>query len=218
MIGKWRPKEPFSAVSHGIGAGLSIAGLLALLVLARGRPWHTTAFALYGASLIILYTASALYHCLRVRPDAERRLQQFDHIAIYGLIAGSYVPLCLLPLRGAWGWSVLGMELGLAAVGIAVVLLWRTAPDWVRIALYMCMGWLILIALGPLHHALPPAPFAWMIAGGVVYSLGAVVFATDRPHLWPGRFSAHDLWHLFVLGGSACHFMVMLHLTGAAGA
>ncbi len=209
-------KEPFSALSHLVGFGLSIAALIVLLTLARHRPWHMVAFALYGASLIGLYGASALYHALKVAPRHEDRLQRLDHIAIYCLIAGSYAPLCLLPLRGAWGWSVLGIELGLAATGIGIVLLWRRAPDWVRVALYVLMGWTILAALGPVRHVLPPAAFAWLIGGGVVYSVGAVVFALDRPHLWPGRFSAHDLWHCFVLGGSACHFMVMLSLVPGA--
>ena len=209
-------REPFSGISHAFGAGLSVAGLVALLILAHGRPWQTVAFALYGASLVVLYTASAVYHSLWATPQGEARLQKFDHIAIYCLIAGSYIPLCLLPLRGAWGWTVLGIELGLAALGIATVVLWPQAPEWVRVVLYLIMGWMIVVAFGPLRHALSPAAMTWMVSGGVVYSIGAVVFATNRPHLWPGKFSAHDLWHLFVLGGSACHFMVMLHLTGWA--
>ncbi len=206
-------REPFSGISHAVGAGLSLAGLVALLVLAQGRPWQTVAFALYGLSLVVLYTASTIYHSLWATPKGEARLQRFDHIAIYCLIAGSYIPLCLIPLRGALGWTLLGIELGLAALGIGIVLSWKSAPDWVRMVIYLVMGWLIVAAFGPLRHVLPPAAMTWMVSGGVVYSIGAIVFATNRPHLWPGKFSAHDLWHLFVLGGSACHFMVMLHLT-----
>lgn len=207
-------REPFSGISHAVGAGLSLVGLIALLVLAHGRLWQTVAFALYGASLVVLYTASTIYHSLWASPKGEARLQRFDHIAIYCLIAGSYVPLCLIPLRGVLGWALLGVEVGLAALGIGIVLGWKAAPDWVRMVIYLTMGWLIVAAFGPLRHVLPPAAMTWMVAGGVVYSIGAVIFATNRPNLWPGKFSAHDLWHLFVLGGSACHFMVMLHLTG----
>lgn len=206
-------REPFSGISHAVGAGLSVAGLVVLLILAHGRPWHTVAFALYGVSLVLLYTASTIYHSLWTSPKGEERLQKFDHIAIYCLIAGSYIPLCLLPLHGALGWALLGVELGLATLGISFVLLWKTAPDWVRMVIYLMMGWLIVLAFGPLRHAISPAAMTWMVSGGIVYSLGAVVFATNRPNLWPGKFSAHDLWHLFVLGGSVCHYMVMLHLT-----
>ena len=212
------PREPFSGLSHGAGAALAIAGLIILLVLARGRVRETVAFACYGASLVLLYTVSALYHSLRTSPRGLSRWQRMDHAAIYGLIAGSYVPVCVLALRGVVGWGLLAAELGLAAVGIGAVLLWRRAPEWFRVVLYLLMGWLVVAALGPLRNALPPAAFAWMMAGGVTYSVGAVVFAADRPHLWPGRFSAHDLWHLFVLGGSTCHFVVMLHLAAVPGA
>ena len=182
---------------------------MVLLSLSRGHPWHIVIFAIYGVSLVLLYTASALYHSLRVSPRSADRLMRFDHSAIYLLIAGTYTPVCLITLRGPLGWSLFGVEWGLALVGILATLLWRTAPDWFRVVLYLLMGWLITVALGPLRAALPVTAFWGIIAGGVTYSLGTVIFALDRPHLWPGRFSAHDLWHLFVLGGSACHFVTM---------
>ncbi len=187
----------------------SAAGLAVLLLLARGHPLKTVAFGIYSVSMVLLYTASALYHSLRVGPRAEDVLMRLDHSAIYLLIAGTYTPICLLALRGAWGWSLFALEWGLALVGIGATLLWRAAPAWVRVALYLVMGWLVAVALGPLRHALPSAAFAGVVAGGVAYSLGVVVYATDRPHLWPGRFSAHDLWHLFVLTGSACHYVTV---------
>jgi hemolysin III len=131
-------------------------------------------------------------------------------MAIYLLIAGSYTPLCLLVLRGRLGLTLLGVEWALAAIGIGVALLWRGAPVWVRLVLYLGMGWLVVLAFGSVLHALPAPAIPWMIAGGLSYSIGAVVFATNKPHLWPGRFSAHDLWHVFVLSGSACHFFLLL--------
>ena len=100
--------------------------------------------------------------------------------------------------------------------GILASLFWRRAPEWVRVVLYLLMGWLAVVAIGPLHRAMPPAAFAWLVVGGVLYTVGAVVYATDRPHLWPGKFSAHDLWHVFVLGGSGCHFAMMVRLAAAA--
>ena len=207
---RFRIREPFSSLSHSAGAGFSIAALVILLIVARGRPWHTAAFAIYGATLILLYTASALYHSIHASPSNEARLQRFDHIAIFLLIAGTYTPLCLVTLRGAWGWSLLGIEYGLALIGIACSLFWRSAPDWVRVVIYICMGWLVIVAFVPVRHLLPPGGIAWLVAGGLFYTFGTVIFATDRPHLWPGKFSAHDLWHIFVLGGSTCHFILML--------
>ena len=204
-------KEPFCGLSHGIGAVLSVIALIVLLDLARGRPWHTVAFAIYGVSLILLYTASALYHWLPVGPPHVYRLMRFDHTAIFLLIAGTFAPVCLLALRGPWGWGLLVAEYTLAAIGIAS-LFWPRVPHAWRVVLYLIMGWISLFAMGPLRASLSPAAFAWLIAGGIVYSMGAAIFALDRPHLWPGKFSAHDLWHVFVLGGSACHFFLMLCL------
>src|SRR5688500_6752822 len=145
-----RLKDPFSGVSHLCGALLGIAALVALLVLARGKPWHLSAFAIYGASLIVLYTASALYHLLPVPPQCTRRLQIFDHVGIYLMIAGTYTPVCLIPLRGGWGWSLFGVVWGIAVAGIAIRLGWRTAPRWLGLSLYLVMGWLALVAIAPL--------------------------------------------------------------------
>ena len=211
-----RIKEPFCGVSHGVGALLSVVALGALIWLADGRLWNTTAAAIYGATLITLYAASALYHSLRVSPRAEVWLQRFDHSAIFLLIAGSYTPICLLALRGERGWILLGVVWTLAILGVAGSLLWKTMPDWLRVTIYVIMGWLILSALSPLRQSLSPAGLAWLVAGGAVYSVGTVIFALDKPHLWPGKFSAHDLWHLFVIGGSVCHFVTIASLVARA--
>ncbi len=204
-----RLKDPFCGLSHGVGALLSVAALWALLVLAAGRPRHLVAFGIYGATLIALYAASALYHGLSASPRLEARLQRLDHSAIYLLIAGSYTPLCLVTLGGGRGLGLLGLMWGLAIFGIALSLGWHRAPEWVRVALYLLMGWIALLFVGPLRQGLTAAGFHWLVAGGVIYTIGAAIFALDKPHLWPGKFSAHDLWHLFVMAGSACHFIVM---------
>ncbi len=203
-------REPFCGLSHGLGACLGLGGLVALLVLAHGDPWRTVAFALYGASLILLYTVSALYHSLWLSEDRLDRLQRWDHIAIFLFLAGSYAPLCLVSLRGPWGWGLGGTVGALALVGIVGSRPRHGLPDWGRVLLYAVIGWLALAAAAPLQHALTPAGFGWLLAGGLAYTVGGLVFAADRPHLWPGKFNAHDLWHLFVLAGSACHFLVML--------
>ena len=206
----FRIKDPFCGVSHGIGAALSLAALITLLVVAGGRVWHTVSFAVYGATLIILYSASCLYHSLMVEERHVERLMRFDHVGIFLLIAGTYTPVCLVVLRGPWGWSMFAAEWVMAAIGIAGIMLLKRMPSWLRVVIYLGMGWLAVIALAPLRAALPPAAIAWLFAGGIVYSVGTVIYATEWPDLWPGRFTAHDLWHLFVLGGSACHFVMML--------
>lgn len=203
-------KEPFCSLSHGLGVLLSIAAIITLLIFARGKGWHLLAFSVYGLSLLVLYAASTLYHSLRVCARIENRLARFDYCAIYFLIAGSYTPVCILALGGAVGWALLGAVWTLAIGGILACIFWKNNPDWLRMTLYVVMGWLVAFALSPLRAALPEAAIGWLIAGGVAYSVGAVILAIDRPHLWPGKFSAHDLWHIFVLGGSACHFVMML--------
>jgi hemolysin III len=208
--GRFKLREPFSGLSHLGGAALGIVALVVLLILGRGKPWHVSGFAIYGATLVLLYTASALYHLLPVGEVHLERLRIFDHVAIYWLIAGTYTPICLVPLRGGWGWSLFGIVWGLALFGSGVEIFWRSAPRWLGLVLYLLMGWLAVVALDPLTHTLPRAALGWLVAGGMVYSLGAVVYAIERPRLWPGIFGSHDLWHLFVLGGSACHFVLML--------
>lgn len=203
-------KDPFPAISHAVGALLSVGALIALLILAAGRPRLTAAVAIYGASMVILYTASALTHAIRCSPRASLRLDQFDYAAIYLLIAGTYTPMCLGPLWGAWGRSLLAGEWALAACGIFSVLFMHGRASWVRVLVYVLMGWLGFVRVDLIWHALSANGLAWLLAGGVMYSVGAVVFTLNRPRLWPGRFGAHDLWHMMVLAGSACHFAVVV--------
>jgi hemolysin III len=203
-------REPFSGLSHLCGAVLGIAALVLLVHLARGKPWHLSGFAIYGATLIVLYTASALYHLLPLSERGVERLRIVDRVGIYLLIAGTYTPLCLVPLRGAWGWSLFGVVWSMALFGSVCEIAWRTAPRWLALVLYVVMGWLVIIAIGPLTQTLSGTGLQWLVAGGLVYSVGTVTYATGRPRLWPGVFGAHDLWHVFVLSGSACHLVMMV--------
>ena len=203
-------KEPFCAISHYTGAALSSVALVILLIAARGRLWPTLGGAVFGVSLITLYMASALSHTWHAAPAIQRRLSQFDYVAIFLLIAGTYAPLCLVTLHGTLGWRLLGIEYGLALVGIANVVLWAETPHWIRVILYVIMGWLIVLAWPAMQQALPQSARDWMVAGGLFYSIGVGILALDKPHLVPGKFSAHDLWHIFVLVGSVCHFVLVL--------
>jgi hemolysin III len=208
-IARWI-KEPFCSLSHLVGAALSVAGLVVLLGATSGRPWHVTSVAIYGASLILLYVASTLCHAVHCSPKTGQRLDAFDHAAIFLLIAGTYTPLCLVTLRGPWGWTILAVEWALAVVGIVLVMLGQVRAQWPRVAVYLAMGWIAMVAVVPLMQLLPGWAIFWMLAGGLLYTLGAILYAMDWPHLWPGKFHAHDLWHVLVLAASACHFVMIL--------
>lgn len=206
-------REPWNAVTHGLGVLLALVGGSVLLVASVGDPRRLVAFAIYTASLVALYLASTLLHAVRARPEVLRRLRVFDHAAIYVLIAGTYTPIALVSLAGvspAWGWSIFGVAWGFAGLGVLFKLVWLDAPRWLSTALYLGMGWMAMVAIAPLVQALPWGGFAWLIAGGLFYSVGAIVYARRRPDPWPGVFGYHEVWHLFVLAGSICHYVLML--------
>ena len=202
------PKEPFQAISHWVGMGLAILGTAILLTAADGRLWHTLSFSIYGAALISLYLASAMAHTVRSEGPLADRLTRLDYAAIFLLIAGTYTPLCLLPLRGALGWSLLVFEWCFAAIGSSLVLFRYAKGNALRTTLYLAMAWMCLLALPQMWSSLHRSTMIWLLAGGAVYSLGAVVYVTDRPSLCR-VFVAHDLWHVMVLLGSACHFIAI---------
>ena len=204
------PREPFCGLSHLLGAVASLVACLFLFRLAVGHPTSVMlGAALYGVSLVVLYTASGLYHSLHGTPGNIAFLQRLDHSAIFLLIAGTFAPLCLITLRGASGSILLLVEYALALTGIVFVLYRLPFPASWRVGMYLVMGWLSVLVLGPIHASLALTGVVWYVSGGLLYSLGTIILATDRPHLWPGRFSAHDLWHVFVLGGSVCHFILI---------
>lgn len=204
-------REPFNGISHLLGAVLSIAALVVLLILAHGRFLPTLAFAIYGVSLIVLYTVSTLYHSLHITKTQEAIWQKCDYVAIYLLIAGTYTPVCLLCLPDPMRRNMLGAVYGIAVAGIAMTLLWKGKPAWLRLVLYAVMGWLAVLILPFLRTNFPLA-VNWLIAGGIVYTGGIVFYATERPKVWPGKIEGHEIWHLFVMGGSICHFIMMLAL------
>ncbi|HHB77267.1 MAG TPA: hemolysin III family protein [Desulfobulbus sp.] len=204
-------KDPFSGLSHLFGTFLAIAGLSVLVTLAaqKGTPWQVVSFAVYGASLVLLYTASSLYHLLPLSERGEKIFRTLDHTMIYMLIAGTYTPLCLVPLRGGWGWSIFGVVWGLAFAGIFLSLFWLAAPRWLSTAIYLLMGWVCIVAIYPIVTLLTTEGLFWLVSGGLFYTIGAVIYALKKPNPWPEKFGFHEIWHLFVLAGSACHFMLM---------
>lgn len=200
--------ERFNSISHLVGAALAVAGTALLIVLAArvGDPWKIVSFSVYGAMLVALYVFSTLYHSLRGR--AKAILRKFDHCAIYLLIAGSYTPFALVSLRGPWGWSLFGAVWALAALGITQEIWLAKDKRILSLVIYLLMGWLALVAIVPLWLALTPAGFAWLAAGGALYTVGIFFYATDHK-----LRHGHGVWHLFVLGGSTAHFFtVLLHV------
>ena len=198
--------EKFNAITHLVGAILAIAGTVVLIVLAsqQGDPWKIVSVSIYGSTLILLYSFSALYHSVRGR--AKIILRELDHHSIYLLIAGSYTPFCLVTLRGPWGWSLFGVVWGLALFGSLQELWLKNSTRKLSLLIYIMMGWAALAALFQLLHALGPAGFAWLVAGGLFYTAGIVFYVLDT------RLKhAHGIWHLFVVAGSASHYVAILY-------
>ena len=197
--------EKFNAVTHLVGAVLALGGSVVLVVLAalEGDSWKLVSVSVYGLTLVLLYSFSTLYHSLRGR--AKLILRKLDHHSIYWLIAGSYTPFCLVTLRGPCGWSLLAAVWGLALLGSLQELRSNAGTRRLSLVIYVVMGWVALVALVPLVKVLGPGGFAWVAAGGLFYSIGIVFFVLDT------RLThAHGIWHVFVLAGSAAHYVAIL--------
>jgi len=172
---------------------------------ALDKERHAIALLTFGLTLVGLYTASALYHLLPPSARGLARLRRLDHMMIFALIAGTYTPFCLIALHGAWRWSILGTVWGGAIAGFFLKIFWIDAPVWFSTILYLLQGWVAIVAVPALVRGLPSSGLFWLAAGGVVYSVGATIYALNRPTIRRGIFEAHELWHLFVLAGSGCH-------------
>ncbi|MGK4386032.1 PAQR family membrane homeostasis protein TrhA [Ectopseudomonas oleovorans] len=197
--------EKFNAWSHLIGAVLAAIGAVWLLALASstGDLWKIVAVAIYGVTLLLLYSISTLYHSMR--GPAKRVMQKLDHLSIYLLIAGSYTPFCLITLRGPWGWTLFGIVWSLALIGMLQEIKPRSEARVLSLIIYAVMGWIVLVAVKPLIAALGMTGFKWLAAGGVLYTVGIIFFAHDsRFRHW------HGIWHLFVMAGSLLHFVAIL--------
>jgi hemolysin III len=205
-------EEIAHAVTHGIGVVLSVAGLALLVTYAvlYGDVWHITSCSIYGATLVLLYTASTLYHGIPM-PRAKKLLQRFDHAAIFLLIAGTYTPFTLVNLRGSWGWTLFGLVWGVAIIGVLLELLKDVRLKWLSLSLYLGLGWLVVIAIKPLIDAVEVGGIILLLAGGLCYSLGVIFY------IWRRLAYHHAVWHLFVLAGSVLHFFsVFFYVVPAA--
>lgn len=202
-------REPVNGLTHLFAAAAALIGLIVLLSVGWGNAGKTASLAVYGVSLVLLFTASATYHIVIASPKAVERLRKFDHSAIYLLIAGTYTPFCLM-FEGFWKWGMLAIIWSLALVGIAVKLFIIKTPRWLSAGVYLMMGWLCLAAIGEMLVTLPLGALVWLAVGGIVYTLGAVVYITKVLDFFPGVFGFHEVWHIFVILGALAHFIGIL--------
>jgi hemolysin III len=197
-------EELAHGISHGLGTGASIFGLVILLnaAIRYGNVWHVISAAIYGSSLILLYLSSTLYHLLSP-PGVKRFFQQLDHSMIYILIAGTYTPLTLVTLRGAWGWTLFGLVWGMALCGLVCELLIKKRLQWLSLCLYLGMGWLLVVATKPLLSSFATGGLILLLIGGLFYSVGIIFY------VWETLSFNHAIWHLFVMAGSVAHFLAI---------
>ncbi|MDP1546153.1 MAG: hemolysin III family protein [Anaerolineales bacterium] len=203
-------REPVNSLTHWGGAILALIGLIALLIVGWDTPAKIISLAVYGVSLIFLFSASATYHMVRVKDKALEIFRKIDHAAIFVLIAGTYTPFCVNAFTGFWKWGMLTFIWSLAIIGIIVKIFYIRAPRWLNAGIYVIMGWSSVAAAGQMLASLPTWVFAWLIAGGVIYTLGAVVYATKIFNFKPGVFGFHEVWHIFVLLAAAAHYVAVL--------
>lgn len=206
-------KEPGSAITHFIGMVAALIAAAPLLFKAAHKIDKIYLFScvVYIASVILLYTASTLYHSLDISEKINKRLKKFDHMMISVMIAGSYTPVCLIALRGRLGYILLGIVWGTAILGILIKAFWVFCPKWFSSLLYIVMGWTCVLAFPQIYGTLPRPAFIWLLAGGILYTIGGVIYGLklrvfDQKH---PNFGSHEIFHLFVMGGTACHFVVM---------
>lgn len=206
-------REPGSAITHFIGMMLAVFAAVPLLVKAGVSSGgdHFIAMAIFMASMILLYGASATYHSVNLTGRYLRVFRKLDHMMIFVLIAGSYTPVCLIVLGGKTGYTLLALVWGIALAGMLVKAFWITCPKWFSSAIYIAMGWVCVLVFGRLFDTLSTAAFLWLLAGGIIYTVGGVIYALKLP-LFNSRhreFGSHEVFHLFVMAGSLCHFIFM---------
>ena len=206
-------KDPGSTITHFIGMLGAMLAAAPLLVKASHEPGqlHVAALSVFIISMILLYAASTIYHTLDISPGINKMLRKVDHMMIFILIAGTYTPVCMVVLGDRTGWSLLALVWGIALAGILIKAFWITCPKWFSSLLYIAMGWVCVLAFTRILHALPKAGFGWLLAGGIIYTAGGIIYALKLP-LFNSRhknFGSHEIFHLFVMGGSLCHYIMM---------
>lgn len=210
---KFKPKDPGSAITHFIGMLMAAFSAIPLMIKAATEPGsiHIISLAVFIISMILLYAASTIYHSLNLSEHANKVLRKIDHMMIFVLIAGTYTPICLIVLKGRIGITLCALVWSIAIIGIVIKALWITCPKWFSSVLYIGMGWVCVLAFTQLLNSLPMAAFGWLLAGGIIYTIGGVIYALKVPFFNSKHknFGSHEIFHLFVMAGSACHFILM---------
>lgn len=204
-----RLREPISGLTHFLGAVGAAFGLIALLVIGHDSPIKAISLIIYGVSLILMFSASSAYHMIPASPRLLGVLRKIDHSAIFLLIAGSYTPLCLNYFSGFWKWGLMAIVWSMAIAGIITKLFIINAPRWVSAGLYLVMGWLSVIAIPEMVASMPINALYGLLAGGISFTIGAIIYVTKKPDFYPGVFGFHEIWHIFVILGCAFHFAVI---------
>lgn len=203
-------REPVNSLTHWGGAALALIGLIALLIVGWSTPAKIISLTIYGLCMIAMFSASATYHMVQVKDRALEVFRKVDHAAIYLMIAGSYTPFCVNAFEGFWKWGMLGIIWSLALLGILVKIFYIRAPRWLNAGIYVIMGWFSVGAAGQMLAVLPVWVFGWLITGGVIYTLGAVVYITKIFNFKPGVFGFHEVWHIFVLLAAIAHYVAIM--------
>ena len=206
-------KDPGSALTHFIAMILAIIAAIPLLSKAGhdSGHMHISALAIFILSMIGLYAASTIYHTLDISPKINKLLRKIDHMVIFILIAGTYTPVCMIVLGDKTGWTMLTLVWGIAIVGILINALWITCPKWFSSLIYIAMGWVCILAITKILSSMPRAGFMWLLAGGIIYTVGGIIYAMKLPFFNSRHryFGSHEIFHLFVMGGSLCHYVMM---------
>jgi len=206
-----------NSLTHLIAAAVAFVGTIVLAYLARDDPAKLASLCLYGLTLVLMFSSSAIYHLAQTGPRAALFLRKLDHSAIYLLIAGTYTPICLHYFTGFWRGGFLAIVWALGLIGITVKLFVINAPRWVTTAVYLLMGWLAIAGVGEILAQMPAGAIAWLLAGGLFFTGGAVVYMVKKPDPYPGVFGFHEIWHIFVILGAYSHFALMLIFIAPAG-
>jgi len=207
VFGKLR--DPAGGLMHLGAAVAAVFGLAALLFIGRSNLVKEVSLLVYGVALILMFSASTAYHLIKARPPVTQVLRKLDHSAIYLLIAGTYTPICLHFFTGFWQWGVVAIIWLMAIVGIVIKLFVIRAPRWLSAGVYLAMGWLCLMGIQVMLAAMPVGALVWLLLGGILFSVGSIVYVVEKPNFYPGVFGFHEVWHVFVILGCLSHFILV---------
>lgn len=211
-------RDPVSGLTHFIAILISLVGTYFLVQRPQPDSWSgTITLAVFAGAMVLLYLTSTLYHWLPLSGEALKTMRKMDHMAIFIFIAATYTPICLITLNDIWGWSILAGVWTMALLGILFKFFWLGAPRVLYTSIYLIMGWFIVIGIYPLLQQMASPGLLWMLAGGLFYTLGAIIYARKKPNPWPGIFGFHEIFHVMVMAGSFCHYLMIYFYAVPAG-